>query len=336
MKKLKLFVTAMLAMFVATVGVHALELKVPEDVSAADSYTSDSSTIDIDAEDKSDVTITYDGGNFKMVDKDADEEHRGMDAAWVGVKVFAPVSADEDAFGKLKTAKYYLDDTTEGSFWNDQDTPYNDEDNKDAEHFIYIYAPITQDLLTAAVENHTPITYTWRFDWDGDKEIDQTITVLIKTEKIELKDLEENVVWNEEKYEEVAEAVAKAEEEASAHKVIVTESKNGKVTVDKTSAKKGEKVTLTITPEKDYELDKLVVKDANGKELTVTKGVFEMPATDVTISATFKKVAVQETTTEKTEEENPKTGDNILMYLSLGLASVAVSAVSVKKFRKSN
>ena len=333
MKKLKLFVTAMLAMFVATVGVHALELKVPEDVSAADSYTSDSSTIDIDAEDKSDVTITYDGGNFKMVDKDADEEHRGMDAAWVGVKVFAPASEE---IIDLKKAKYYLDDTTEGSFWENQDTPELNKDTQGAEHFIYIYAPITQDLLTAAVENHTPITYTWRFDWDGDKEIDQTITVLIKTEKIELKDLEENVVWNEEKYEEVAEAVAKAEEEASAHKVIVTESKNGKVTVDKTSAKKGEKVTLTITPEKDYELDKLVVKDANGKELTVTKGVFEMPATDVTISATFKKVAVQETTTEKTEEENPKTGDNILMYLSLGLASVAVSAVSVKKFRKSN
>ena len=61
-----------------------------------------------------------------------------------------------------------------------------------------------------------------------------------------------------------------------------------------------------------------------------------MPGKDVVVKATFKKIAVQETTTEKTEEENPKTGDNILMYLSLGLASVAVSAVSVKKFRKSN
>ena len=252
-----------------------------------------------------------------------------MDAAWVGVKIFAPVSADENAFGKLKTAKYYLDDTTEGSFWNDQDTPDNDKDNKDAEHFIYIYAPITQEKLNAAVEKHMPITYTWKFDWDGDEAIDQTITVLIKTEKIELTDLENKVVWNEEKYEEVAEAVAKAEEEASAHKVTVTESKNGKVTVDKTSAKKGEKVTLTITSEKGYELDNLVVKDLDGGFITVTDGIFEMPATDVTISATFKKVAVA-------VEDNPQTGDNILMYLGLGLASIAVTTLSVKKLKKSN
>ena len=63
---------------------------------------------------------------------------------------------------------------------------------------------------------------------------------------------------------------------------------------------------------------------------------FTMPVSDVTISVTFKKVETPVVNPETTEEENPKTGDNILMYLGLGLASVAVSAVSVKKFRKSN
>ncbi len=39
---------------------------------------------------------------------------------------------------------------------------------------------------------------------------------------------------------------------------------------------------------------------------------------------------------EKVATNNPQTGDNILMYLSLGLASVAVATLSVKKLKKSN
>ena len=58
-----------------------------------------------------------------------------------------------------------------------------------------------------------------------------------------------------------------------------------------------------------------------------------MPASDVTISATFKKI---ETPVINTTEENPKTGDSILMYLGLGLASVAIAGLSVKKLRKTN
>ncbi len=112
---------------------------------------------------------------------------------------------------------------------------------------------------------------------------------------------------------------------------VTTEAEHGKVTVDKSSAQKDEVVKITVKADEGYELDKLYVDGKEQKELT-----FKMPGKDVVVKATFKKIAVQETTTEKTEEENPKTGDNILMYLSLGLASVAVSAVSVKKFRKSN
>lgn len=64
---------------------------------------------------------------------------------------------------------------------------------------------------------------------------------------------------------------------------------NGTVKTDKTIASKGEIVTLTVTPDEDYELETLKVNDTNvsgsGNERT-----FEMPGKDVTVTATFKEV----------------------------------------------
>ena len=63
---------------------------------------------------------------------------------------------------------------------------------------------------------------------------------------------------------------------------------NGSVTVDVTSAATGETVTLSSTPAEGYLLDKYTVTDANGNTVTVTNGVFTMPASNVTVSAAFK------------------------------------------------
>ena len=64
---------------------------------------------------------------------------------------------------------------------------------------------------------------------------------------------------------------------------------NGTVKTDKTIASKGEIVTLTVTPDEDYELETLNVTGTNvsgsGNERT-----FEMPGEDVTVTATFKEV----------------------------------------------
>lgn len=83
----------------------------------------------------------------------------------------------------------------------------------------------------------------------------------------------------------------------SGYAVSVTTPKNGKVSVKPTSAAKGATVTVTVTPDSGYALDKLTVTDANGKAIATTdKGngtfTFTMPAGKVSVSASFKQTAV--------------------------------------------
>ena len=66
----------------------------------------------------------------------------------------------------------------------------------------------------------------------------------------------------------------------------------GAVKADKSSAAKGATVTLTVTPDKGYNLDKLTVTDKDGKTVALTsKGngqySFTMPAGKVTVAASF-------------------------------------------------
>lgn len=66
---------------------------------------------------------------------------------------------------------------------------------------------------------------------------------------------------------------------------------NGTVSADKAIAAEGETVTLTVTPDTGYELENLTVTDASNNPVTVTNNQFTMPASDVTVSATFSSVA---------------------------------------------
>ena len=73
----------------------------------------------------------------------------------------------------------------------------------------------------------------------------------------------------------------------STYNISVNNSGNGTVTADST-AKMGDTVTLTVTPDTGYELDTLTVTDASNNPVTVTNNEFTMPAGDVTVSAAFK------------------------------------------------
>ena len=71
------------------------------------------------------------------------------------------------------------------------------------------------------------------------------------------------------------------------YRIVCEPSENGTVTAPAT-AKMGEKVTLTVTPDEDYEVERIT---ANAKTVTDVSGAyeFEMPAEEVVVSATFKK-----------------------------------------------
>ena len=77
--------------------------------------------------------------------------------------------------------------------------------------------------------------------------------------------------------------------------VSASTASNGKVSLDKSTAKKGNTVTVTVTPDAGYQLDKLTVTDAKGKTVDVTdkgngKFTFTMPDSKVTITPTFSKI----------------------------------------------
>ena len=77
--------------------------------------------------------------------------------------------------------------------------------------------------------------------------------------------------------------------------ITITPAENGTVTADKQTAHIGETVTLTVTPDKGYELDEIHVMNGTTRLTTVSEDegnhTFVMPANNVVISALFKETS---------------------------------------------
>ena len=78
--------------------------------------------------------------------------------------------------------------------------------------------------------------------------------------------------------------------------VSASTASNGKVSLDKSTAKKGDTVTITVTPDTGYELGELTVTDSKGNTIAVSKKgdnqyTFTMPDGKVTVTPTFTKIA---------------------------------------------
>ena len=81
---------------------------------------------------------------------------------------------------------------------------------------------------------------------------------------------------------------------APTYAVSAPTAENGKIAVSPRYAERGERVTVTLTPDEGYELESLTVTDSRGNELTLTdkgdgKYTFTMPARRVEIKASFVK-----------------------------------------------
>ena len=82
------------------------------------------------------------------------------------------------------------------------------------------------------------------------------------------------------------------------YSIGVNRTSNGSVSVNPSRADEGDTVTITVRPHKGYELDKLTVKDEDGKTIRVTdagdgKYTFVMPDGKVTVEATFKVLVAE-------------------------------------------
>ena len=80
-------------------------------------------------------------------------------------------------------------------------------------------------------------------------------------------------------------------ETAQTYKITTAATTHGTVTIDQTSAKKGDTVTITAVPDTGYTLKSLTATDSSGKNISITDSKFQMPASDVTINAVFEKKA---------------------------------------------
>ena len=76
------------------------------------------------------------------------------------------------------------------------------------------------------------------------------------------------------------------------YSISVATVENGTISADVEEAVEGTLVTLTATPDAGYDLDHWTVTDATGGLVAVTENQFEMPASNVTVSAEFVYVGV--------------------------------------------
>ena len=107
------------------------------------------------------------------------------------------------------------------------------------------------------------------------------------------------------------------------YQITTSTATNGTVTVTPTSTKSGAKVTITATPDEGYTVDTISVTRANGGEIEVTDNgngtyTFTMPASKVTVTATFVKSAYSVTVdneiangTIEVNKETAQEGDTI-------------------------
>ena len=70
--------------------------------------------------------------------------------------------------------------------------------------------------------------------------------------------------------------------------INISNTNGGSVSVDKAKAPEGEVVTITTTPYEGYELSSIsVINDTDNSAVNVVGNTFTMPASSVTVSATF-------------------------------------------------
>ena len=136
----------------------------------------------------------------------------------------------------------------------------------------------TDGTFSAALPNETK-TYTFTASYDGDANHEKASDTCVVSVT----------------YKGSSHHSSSSSSSSASNTVSASTASNGKVALDKSTAKKGDTVTVTVTPDAGYQLDKLTVTDVKGKTVDVTKKsdgkyTFTMPDSKVTITPTFSKI----------------------------------------------
>lgn len=99
--------------------------------------------------------------------------------------------------------------------------------------------------------------------------------------------------------------------------ITIINPKNGEVSVSDDWAYEDEKITLTITPDKGYVVDKIEIVDDEGDKINAkkvededNKYTFRMANCDVTVTVTFKEEGKTTEDTDKEEDKDDETTEN--------------------------
>ena len=103
------------------------------------------------------------------------------------------------------------------------------------------------------------------------------------------------------------------------YKITINGGAHGTTVTDKESARKGETVTVTVTPDKGYKLNEITVKEENYDPVSVSKVnskkyTFTMPESNVKVSTIFEESTDPETDTPESEITTPLTAKTGLIY----------------------
>ena len=85
--------------------------------------------------------------------------------------------------------------------------------------------------------------------------------------------------------------VPKPEDENKKYEIKLTQASNGTIIINPTEAKKGELVTVQAVPDYGYELESILIYDANRDLVPMIANQFKMPKGGVSIYAKFKELA---------------------------------------------
>ncbi len=353
MKKAIMFMTAFLVGMFVTVPVYAEEAKFDslsevEVLLPRDSFIEGEPTVEGNGTDN--VVITFDAATFKMTEVDGTIGRNSV-AAWAGVRVYAPKGIGIDV---LKNSKYdHADETPAASWWDKRDSKELDASNPEGQYFDF-YAAIKTEFLTKASELKTKFVYTYRMDWDGNGEYDQTVKIIFNPAVITLKDTnakDNAVVWTEENYLTTSKqikltytATYSNDADSKVYTDIVYLDEGTKVTED-TFATLKTKVAengLTIA---GYYTDEEMTKEFDfNSELGQTNQIY-IKLTLVEKTPEEDNTSTEEKTPEENnastgdkapEEENPSTGDNIVTYAIIGTVSLVCLLGTAIYFKKVN